>query len=161
RLRANDCRPDDTSAARRRIKTTLRQFHTDDARHDSYKFLRGKQITGWASGGVLFAVVLTVPLMSEEHAGEQDAEKKERVMNKQSNGSPASKPNPIQDGIAHAPGGGDALMRLDDVVILLLDHQSGLFQAVKDIPVGELRANTTMLAKLASQLKIPLITTAS
>jgi nicotinamidase-related amidase len=78
-----------------------------------------------------------------------------------SNGSPASRPNPIQDGIAHAAGGGDALLRLDDVVILLLDHQSGLFQAVKDIPVAELRANTAMLAKLASLLKIPVITTAS
>ena len=72
------------------------------------------------------------------------------------NGSPAAKrPNSIQDGIAHAPGGGDALLRLDDVVMLLLDHQSGLFQVVKDIPVAELRANTTMLAKLANLFKIP------
>lgn len=78
------------------------------------------------------------------------------------NGSAAAyKPNFIQDGIPHAPGGGDALMRLDDVVMLLLDHQSGLFQVVKDIPVAELRANTTMLAKLANQFKIPVITTAS
>jgi nicotinamidase-related amidase len=45
--------------------------------------------------------------------------------------------------------------------MLLLDHQSGLFQTVKDIPVAELRANTAMLAKLASVLKIPVITTAS
>jgi len=73
----------------------------------------------------------------------------------------AYKPNPIQDGIAHAPGGGDALIRADDALILLLDHQSGLFQVVKDIPVAELRANTAMLAKLASLLKIPVITTAS
>src|SRR5215475_13868163 len=71
------------------------------------------------------------------------------------------RPNAIQDGIPHAPGGGDALMRLDDVVMLLLDHQSGLFQVVKDIPVAELRANTVMLAKLANLFKIPLITTAS
>ena len=69
--------------------------------------------------------------------------------------------NGIRDGIAHAPGGGDALLRLDDVVFLLLDHQSGLFQVVKDISVAELRANTTMLAKLATLLKIPVITTAS
>ena len=52
-------------------------------------------------------------------------------------------------------------MRLDDAVMLLLDHQSGLFQVVKDIPVAELRANTTMLAKLASRFNIPVITTAS
>lgn len=69
--------------------------------------------------------------------------------------------NGIRDGIAHAPGGGDALLRLDDVVFLLLDHQSGLFQVVKDISVAELRANTTMLAKLATLFKIPVITTAS
>ena len=46
-------------------------------------------------------------------------------------------------------------------MILLLDHQAGLFQTVKDISVAELRANTTMLAKLATLLKIPVITTAS
>src|SRR5262249_16525127 len=44
---------------------------------------------------------------------------------------------------------------------LLLDHQTGLFQTVKDISVAELRANTTMLARLATLLKIPVIYTAS
>lgn len=78
-----------------------------------------------------------------------------------SEGRYASKANPIQDGTEHAPGGGDALLRLDDVLFLLLDHQSGLFQTVKDVPVAELRTNTAMLAKLASLLKIPVITTAS
>lgn len=68
--------------------------------------------------------------------------------------------NGIRDGIAHAPGGGDALLRLDDVVFLLLDHQAGLFQVVKDISIAELRANTAMVAKLATLLKI-VITTAS
>jgi nicotinamidase-related amidase len=48
-----------------------------------------------------------------------------------------------------------------DAVLLLLDHQSGLFQSVKDISVAELRANTTMLAKLATLVNLPLITTAS
>ena len=48
-----------------------------------------------------------------------------------------------------------------DAVICLLDHQAGLFQTVKDIGVAELRANATMLAKLASLLKIPLLTSAS
>jgi nicotinamidase-related amidase len=49
----------------------------------------------------------------------------------------------------------------DDSIICLLDHQTGLFQTVKDISVAELRANTTMLAKLANLLDIPLITSAS
>jgi nicotinamidase-related amidase len=58
-------------------------------------------------------------------------------------------------------GGGQALIDPSDTVILLLDHQAGLFQTVKDISVAELRANTVMLAKLATLLKIPVITTAS
>ena len=58
-------------------------------------------------------------------------------------------------------GGGAALIDPSDTVILLLDHQSGLFLTVRDIGVSELRANTIMLAKLATLLKIPVITTAS
>src|SRR5829696_6530024 len=58
-------------------------------------------------------------------------------------------------------GGGQALIDTSDTVLLLLDHQAGLFQTVKDISVAELRNNTIMLAKLATLLKIPVITTAS
>ena len=58
-------------------------------------------------------------------------------------------------------GGGQALLDPRDSVLLLLDHQTGLFQTVKDIGVDELRANTVMLARLATLLKIPVITTAS
>jgi nicotinamidase-related amidase len=58
-------------------------------------------------------------------------------------------------------GGGAALLDASDTVFLLLDHQSGLFQSVKDIPIAELRSNVIMLAKLASLMKIPVITTAS
>lgn len=58
-------------------------------------------------------------------------------------------------------GGGAALLDASDTVFLLLDHQSGLFQSVKDISVAELRSNVVMLAKLASLMKIPVITTAS
>jgi nicotinamidase-related amidase len=49
----------------------------------------------------------------------------------------------------------------DDAAMLLIDHQSGLFQTVKDMPMTELRANVTTLAKVASLAKIPVITTAS
>ncbi len=48
-----------------------------------------------------------------------------------------------------------------DVVMLLIDHQSGLFNLVKDISVAELRNNIIALAKVATLLKIPVITTAS
>src|SRR6516225_3803444 len=58
-------------------------------------------------------------------------------------------------------GGGKALMNVDDVALLLLDHQSGLFQAVKDISVAELRANVCALARIATLLKLPIIKTAS
>jgi nicotinamidase-related amidase len=58
-------------------------------------------------------------------------------------------------------GGGQALLDTSDTVILLLDHQAGLFQSVKDIDVAELRRNVVMLARLATLLKIPVITTAS
>jgi hypothetical protein len=57
--------------------------------------------------------------------------------------------------------GGQALINPADTVILLLDHQTGLFQTVKYIGVMELRANTTALAKLGALLKLPVITTAS
>ena len=53
------------------------------------------------------------------------------------------------------------LFNPSDTVILLLDHQTGLFQTVKDITLAELRTNTAVLAKLATLAKIPVITTAS
>lgn len=49
----------------------------------------------------------------------------------------------------------------DNAAMLLIDHQSGLFQTVKDMPMTELRANAVTLAKVASLAKIPVITTAS
>ena len=69
--------------------------------------------------------------------------------------------NEIHDGIKHAPGGGKSLLDPTDTALLLLDHQAGLFQTVKDISVDQLRTNTTMLAKLAALVKMPLIYTAS
>jgi nicotinamidase-related amidase len=49
----------------------------------------------------------------------------------------------------------------DDAVMLLIDHQSGLFQTVGDMPMPELRARAAALAKMASLAKLPVITTAS
>ena len=70
------------------------------------------------------------------------------------------------DALPQAPGmavsgASKALIDPADTVILLLDHQSGLFQTVKDISVAELRTNTVILAKVARLMKIPVITTAS
>ena len=41
--------------------------------------------------------------------------------------------NSIRDGTEHEPTGGAALINPADTALLLLDHQSGLFQVVKDI----------------------------
>ena len=49
----------------------------------------------------------------------------------------------------------------DDAVMLLIDHQSGLFQTVKDMEMTVLRANVVTLAKVATLAKMPVITTAS
>jgi nicotinamidase-related amidase len=53
------------------------------------------------------------------------------------------------------------LMDANDAALLLLDHQTGLFQTVKDIPVQDLRTNTIVLARAAGLAKVPVITTAS
>jgi nicotinamidase-related amidase len=60
-----------------------------------------------------------------------------------------------------SPAARAALLDPSDAVVLLLDHQTGLFQTVKDVPVRDLRANTVALAKIAVQAKMPIIYTAS
>jgi nicotinamidase-related amidase len=49
----------------------------------------------------------------------------------------------------------------NDAVMLLVDHQSGLFQLVADMDMLTLRHNVIALAKVAHLGKIPTITTAS
>jgi nicotinamidase-related amidase len=53
------------------------------------------------------------------------------------------------------------LLDADDAALLLLDHQTGLFQTVKDVPVDDLRRNAVVLARAAGLAKVPVITTAS
>ncbi len=50
---------------------------------------------------------------------------------------------------------------VDDAVMLLIDHQSGLFQTVADMPMPTLRNHAGALARMATLCKIPVITTAS
>jgi nicotinamidase-related amidase len=59
------------------------------------------------------------------------------------------------------PAASEALLDPNDAVVLLLDHQTGLFQTVKDVPLRDLRANTVALAKIAEQARMPIIYTAS
>src|SRR5688572_17970077 len=66
------------------------------------------------------------------------------------------------EGISRQPtqAAGEALLDANDAA-LLLDHQTGLFQTVKDVALRDLRANTLALAKIAEQAKMPIIYTAS
>jgi nicotinamidase-related amidase len=48
-----------------------------------------------------------------------------------------------------------------DAAMLLIDHQSGLFQTVGDMPMTELRTRAAALARMATLSKLPVITTAS
>jgi len=49
----------------------------------------------------------------------------------------------------------------NDAAMLLIDHQSGLFQTIGDMPFTSVRAHATALAKMATLAKMPVITTAS
>ncbi|PWK72696.1 hydrolase [Aminobacter sp. AP02] len=49
----------------------------------------------------------------------------------------------------------------NDAVLLLIDHQSGLFQTVADMPMTTLRNHAAALARMATLSNIPVITTAS
>lgn len=66
-------------------------------------------------------------------------------------------------GITRQPSAAARAVLLDptDTVILLLDHQTGLLQTVKDVPPDEVRRNTLALTKIAKLAGVPIITTAS
>jgi len=49
----------------------------------------------------------------------------------------------------------------DNAAMLLIDHQSGLFQTIGDMPFTSVRAHAAALAKMATLAKMPVITTAS
>src|SRR6476646_9034844 len=49
----------------------------------------------------------------------------------------------------------------ENAVLLLIDHQVGLFTGVRDIPVAELTHNVVGLAKAARVLGVPTIVTAT
>ena len=49
----------------------------------------------------------------------------------------------------------------DDAVMVLIDHQSGLFQCVQDMPFKRLRDHAIALAQAATLVNMPVILTAS
>jgi nicotinamidase-related amidase len=54
-----------------------------------------------------------------------------------------------------------AMLSRNNTVLLLVDHQVGLFTGVRDIPVAELKHNVVALAKAARVLGIPVVMTAT
>jgi len=48
-----------------------------------------------------------------------------------------------------------------NAAMLLIDHQSGLFQTIGDMPFTRVRAHATALARMATLAGLPVITTAS
>ncbi|RAT96653.1 isochorismatase family protein [Brevibacillus sp. Leaf182] len=54
-----------------------------------------------------------------------------------------------------------SVIDVNDAALLLIDHQSGLFQTVGDMDVPSLRRNVIALAKVAKLLNIPTLTTDS
>jgi nicotinamidase-related amidase len=48
-----------------------------------------------------------------------------------------------------------------DAALLLIDHQSGLFRTIADMTFNQVRSHAAALAKMATLVKIPVITTAS
>lgn len=53
------------------------------------------------------------------------------------------------------------MLSRDNTVLVLVDHQIGLFTGVRDIPVADLKHNVVALAKAAKVLGIPVIMTAT
>jgi len=78
-------------------------------------------------------------------------------------GQNGQKPAAHIDGISRQPSAAAAAALLDrnDAILLLIDHQTGLFQTVKDVPLPDLRTNVVVLAKIAHLFGAPIITTAS
>ncbi|ALS62923.1 isochorismatase family protein [Pandoraea norimbergensis] len=63
---------------------------------------------------------------------------------------------------ALAPSGAPySLLSRDNTVLVLVDHQIGLFTGVRDMDVGQLKHNVVALAKAAKTLGIPVIMTAT
>src|SRR5438876_7580178 len=49
----------------------------------------------------------------------------------------------------------------ENAVLLLIDHQVGLFTGVRDIPVAELKHNVLALSKAVKVLGVPVVVTAT
>ncbi len=78
--------------------------------------------------------------------------------------TPAEAAAQKKDKTAMTPSEENAFLKLlsrDDTVVLLTDHQVGLYTGVRDITVGDLKHNVVALARAAQVLGVPVIVTAT
>ena len=101
------------------------------------------------------AVVMNTQLLMEVH-GQEAARQAEQKQKREANRKEIA-------GITRQPtdAARAALLDPSDTVILLLDHQTGLLQTVKDVPPVEVRTNAVALHNIAQLAGAPVIMTAS
>ena len=119
------------------------------------KALKSRLVT--ASILLVGAAIVIVNAKLPSNADAQDARRQSGTQQRQDSSQKA-----IQ-GITRQPSEAarGALLDANDTVILLLDHQTGLLQTVKDVPPAEVRINTIALASIAELAGAPIIMTAS
>lgn len=71
--------------------------------------------------------------------------------------SPPQEPQPVN----HPPNAFLSMLQRDQAVLLLTDHQVGLYTGVRDMTVGELKHNVVALARAARVLGVPVVMTAT
>src|SRR4051794_13125130 len=92
----------------------------------------------WRLAGVVLFIVVTTGALTLGGGGGRKARPEEKLRGRE-----------------NVPGA-QILLDPKDTIVLLLDHQTGLFQTVKDVPVRDLRANAVVLAKVAELAKAPI-----
>jgi nicotinamidase-related amidase len=132
-----------------RVTTLVPPLHAAEASFNGLNFDPGEVAKRFTKG--LMALATAAALLMQPIAGVGLVEAQEVSQ------------TPTIQGLSRQPtqAAFDALLDPNDAVLLLLDHQTGLFQTVNDIDVATLRANTVALAKIAEQAGIPIIYTAS
>ena len=109
-----------------------------------------------------FAMLLSTPVMFSNYRLSADAHGQDTA-GQSANAQQLSNARRDIQGITRQPSEAarGALLDPSDTVILLLDHQTGLLQTVKDLPPAEVRVNAIALTNIAELAGAPIIMTAS
>lgn len=73
----------------------------------------------------------------------------------------ATTPVAADNAVVSVTGAPLSMLSRDDTVLVLVDHQIGLFTGVRDIGLADLKHNVVALAKAAKAMGIPVIVTAT